>query len=340
LTGAVIPTARTTPRTAARPARTAGIAVFGSTPDEALLFRELAPGLGVDVAITEAPLSASTVPLAAGARCVSVGHRTRVDDATLRALAEAGVVYLSTRSTGRDHIDLDLAARLGITVEGVAYSPGSVADHALMLMLMVLRSARSTLLRASANDFRVDGPRGRELGDLTVGVVGTGRIGTAVIARLRGFGSRILAYDRNPKSQVEYVALHTLLRESDVVTLHAPLAPDSRHLLDADRIGAMKPGAVVVNTSRGGLVDTEALAAALESGRLGGAALDVLEGEERVFYRDHGGRPLPDAVWRRLHALPNVVITPHTAYYTAHALEDVVRNTILNCLGFEGRTHA
>lgn len=322
---------------AARPA--VDLAVFGCAPDEARLFRELAPGLGVDVAVVEDELTDRTVPLAAGRRFVSVGHRTRIAGGTLRALARAGVVHLSTRSTGRDHIDAELAARLGITVEGVAYSPGSVADHTLMLLLMALRNARPAVLRTSRNDFRLDGPRGRELGDLTVGVVGTGRIGSAVVERLRGFGCRILASDRRPKGP-EHVDLGALLAESDVVTLHAPLTAESWHLLDSDRIAAMKPGALLVNTARGGLVDTVALLAALEDGRLGGAALDVVEGEERVFYRDHGDGPLPDPLIRRLHALPNVLLTPHTGYYTGHALDDVVRNTILTCLEFEGRTHA
>lgn len=338
----MISTARTPDRLPpSQPARPAhGIAAFGCSPDEARLFRQLAPGFGVDVTLVEDALDERTALLAAGRRLVSVGHRTTIGDATLRALADAGVHHLSTRSTGRDHIDVELAARLGISVGGVSYSPGSVADHTLMLMLMVLRNARPSVLRTNRNDFRLDGPRARELGDLTVGVVGAGRIGSAVIERVRGFGCRILVHDRSPAGHAERVGLDTLLAQSDVVTLHAPLTGDSRHLLDASGIAAMKPGAVLVNTARGALVDTAALLEALEDGRLGGAALDVVEGEERVFYRDHGSRPLPDALIQRLHALPNVIITPHSGYYTGHALDDVVRNTLRTCLELEGRTHA
>lgn len=287
-------------------------------------------------AITGSPLSASTVELVAGNRCVSVGHTNPVDGATLRRLSEAGVAYVSTRSTGVDHIDTEFAASVGIAVEGVAYSPDSVADHTLLLMLAALRNARSTIVRAEAHDFRLNDRRGRELRDLTVGVVGTGRIGRAVIQRLGGFGCRIRAVDRT----ADLAGLTGLLERSDLVTLHAPLTAGTHHLLDAERLGRMKPAAVLVNTARGGLVDTEALLAALESGRLGGAALDVVEGESGTFYADHRRRPIEDEVFLRLQRLPNVLITPHTAYYTEHALLDIVQNTLLNTLEFEGHLHA
>jgi D-specific alpha-keto acid dehydrogenase len=153
--------------------------------------------------------------------------------------------------------------------------------------------------------------------------------------RLRGFGCRVLAYDRCPKPSADYVPLDELLQQSDVVTLHTPLNADTHHLLNRQRIGQMRHGAFIVNTGRGSLLDTEALLPALESGRLGGAALDVLEGEEGIFYSDHRQRPIDNPVLLRLQRLPNVLVTPHTAYYTEHALRDTVENTILNCLRFE-----
>ncbi|WP_244528322.1 MULTISPECIES: NAD(P)-dependent oxidoreductase [unclassified Leifsonia] len=318
------------------PAAPVGISIFGCAPDEAELFRRLSGRLGMVPAITASPLSASTVDLVAGNRCVSVGHENPIDGATLRRLRDVGVAYLSTRSTGVDHIDAESAASVGIAVEGVAYSPDSVADHALLLMLAALRNARSTILRAESHDFRLNDQRGRELRDLTVGVVGTGRIGRAVIQRLRGFGCRILPLDGN----ADPAELDDLLERSDLVTLHAPLTASTRHLLDAGRLGRMRPGAILVNTARGGLVDTEALLAALEGGRLGGAALDVVEGEAGIFYSDRRRRPIEDEVFLRLQRLPNVLITPHTAYYTEHALLDIVRNTLLNTLEFEGHPHA
>jgi D-specific alpha-keto acid dehydrogenase len=202
---------------------------------------------------------------------------------------------------------------------------------------MAVRDARSIVLRAEVHDYRLNDVRGRELRDLTVGVVGTGRIGAAVIDRLRGFGCRILAYDNRPAIPADFVSLDDLLRQSDIVTLHTPLNGDTHHLLDRQRIKQMKRGAFVVNTGRGALVDTEALISALENGSLGGAALDVLEGEEGIFYADCRNEPIESELLLRLHKLPNVLISPHTAYYTDHALSDMVENSIVNCLKFERR---
>jgi D-specific alpha-keto acid dehydrogenase len=250
------------------------------------------------------------------------------------------VGYLSTRSIGFDHIDVGYAESVGISVGNVAYSPDGVADFTVMLMLMAVRNARSTIRRADVHDYRLDDVRGKELRDLTVGVVGTGRIGTAVMDRLRGFGCRVLAHDSHPKDFVDYVSLDELLRRSDVVTLHTPLTADTHHLLDGRRIARMKRGAFVVNTGRGSLIDTEALVPALESGELGGAALDVLEGEEGVFYADCRNKPVASKQLLRLQELPNVLISPHTAYYTDRALRDTIENSIVNCRKFEsGKQH-
>ena len=284
-------------------------------------------------------MSAANSELARGNRCISVGHKTKITDTTLLALSRAGVTYISTRSIGYNHIDLDYAASVDISVENVAYSPDSVADYTLMLMLMAVRNAKSIVRRADVHDYRLSEVRGKELRDLTVGVVGTGRIGAAVMDRLRGFGCRILACDSRPDTAADYVPLDELLRLSDIVTLHTPLTPDTYHLLDRQRIERMKPGAFVINTGRGSLLDTEALVSALEGGRLGGAALDVLEGEEGVFYADRRNKPIESKLLLRLQELPNALISPHTAYYTDHALRDTVENSIINCLRFESENH-
>ncbi|MEU4246973.1 D-lactate dehydrogenase VanH [Amycolatopsis sp. NPDC026612] len=317
-----------------------GMTIYGCEPDEAVLFRDLAPRFGVTPIITDAAVSEANAELAAGNRCVSVGHKTPVPNSALFALSRVGVAYVSTRSVGYDHIDIEYARATGISVGNVAYSPDSVADYTLMLMLMVVRDAKSVLRRADEHDYRLNEVRGKELRDLTVGVLGTGRIGAAVIERLRGFGSRVVAYDSRPRLDVDYVSLDELLRLSDIVTLHTPLDADTHHLLDRRRIERMKPGAFVVNTGRGPLLDTDALVSALESGALGGAALDVLEGEEGVFYADCRDKPLENDLLPRLQKLPNVLISPHTAYYTDHALSDTVENSIVNCLKFEnGERH-
>ncbi|HUB93503.1 MAG TPA: D-isomer specific 2-hydroxyacid dehydrogenase family protein [Verrucomicrobiae bacterium] len=312
-----------------------GITVYGCASHEAILFRKMEPHYGVALTLIEATISETNTRLASGNRCISVDHKTQITASILRALRQVGVEYISTRSIGYNHIDMEYAKSVGITVGNVAYSPDSVADYTLMFMLMILRNVESTISRATAHDYRLNEVYGKELRDLTIGVIGTGRIGVAVIDRLRGFGCHVLAYDRHPKTSVEYVSLDELLRQSDVVSLHIPLTTSTYHLLDHRRIALMKHGTLIINTARGALVDTEVLVEALESGRLGGAALDVLEGEEGIFYSDYRNRAIDNKPLLRLQELPNVIITPHTAYYTDHALNDMAENSIVNCLGFD-----
>jgi D-specific alpha-keto acid dehydrogenase len=312
-----------------------GITVYGCGQDEALCFRDVASRLGVLPTVTEAAVSETNVELAIGNQCISVGHKTPITHPTLLALRQAGVRYISTRSIGYNHVDVSYANSIGITVENVAYSPDSVADFTLMLMLMAVRNAKSIVRRAEIHDYRLSTVRGRELRDLTIGVVGTGRIGAAVIERLQGFGCSILAFDKRPKTGATYVPFDQLLRQSDIVTLHTPLNVETRYLLNRRRIDQMKLGAFIINTGRGPLIETEALISALESGRLGGAALDVLEGEEGIFYNDCRSNAIDNESLLRLQRLPNVLISPHTAYYTDHALRDMVENSMINCLKFE-----
>lgn len=317
-----------------------GITIYGCEQDEEVLFRELAPGYGVVPIITEAAVNEVNVDLAAGHRCISVGHKTPISNPTLLALSRAGVRYISTRSIGCNHIDAAYAEHVGICVENVTYSPDSVADYTLMLMLMAVRDAKSIIRRTDVHDYRLSAVRGKELRDLTVGVVGTGRIGAAVIDRLLGFGCRVLAYDIHRGASAHYVALDELLRRSDIVTLHTPLNADTHHLLNRQRIEQLKPGAFVINTGRGPLIDTDVLVSALESGRLGGAALDVLEGEEGIFYADCRNKTIKSTSLVRLQKMPNVLVSPHTAYYTDHALRDTVENSLINCVNFEsGKRH-
>jgi D-specific alpha-keto acid dehydrogenase len=291
--------------------------------------------------ITNDAVSEASVISVPGNRCISVGHKSEISRTTLRALHEAGVEHISTRSIGVNHIDLVAATRLGITVENAAYAPDGVADYTLMLILMAIRNAKETVSSANECDFRLRSVRGKELRDLTVGIVGVGNIGEAVIRRLQGFGCRVLASNnRCQDAAAEFVPLESLLLESDVVTLHLPLNEETHHLIGRREIETMKQGAYLVNTGRGALVDTAALVEALEDGRLGGAALDVLEGEEGLFYFDCTSRPIDNPLLLRLQRLPNVIITPHTAYFTRRALYDTVAQTLLKCLEFEsGRAH-
>ncbi|QDQ98912.1 D-isomer specific 2-hydroxyacid dehydrogenase family protein [Tomitella fengzijianii] len=314
---------------------TTEVTVFGCGDEEAVLFRDAGDRLGVSLTVTEAPACEANAALARGSRCISVNHKNRITDATLLALSGAGVEYISTRSIGYNHLDVAHARRLGISVGNVAYSPDSVADFTLMVTLMTVRHAKSSIRRADVHDYRLGATRGKELRDLTVGVIGTGRIGTAVIDRLQGFGSSLLAHDCQRHPDVDYVPLDELIAQSDIVTLHTPLTAETHHLLDRRRIELMKPGAYIINTGRGCLLDTEALLHALESGKLGGAALDVLEGEEGIFYADRRNKPIENDALLRLQLLPNVLISPHCAYYTDHALKDTIENSLTNCVEFE-----
>ncbi len=313
------------------------ITVYGCEKEEAHLFREISPRFRVLPTITKAPVSVDNAALARGNRCISVSHKARIASSTLFALKDMGVEYISTRSIGHNHIDVETAEKLGITVGNVVYSPGSVADYTVMLLLLAIRNAKSVVSRAQSHDFRLEAARGRELRDLTVGVLGTGRIGRAVIRRLFGFGCRILAYDPDPdlSLRVSYVSLETLLEESDIVTLHLPLTEKTYHFLDEERIAQMKAGAFLINTGRGALVDSDALITALTRDELGGAALDVLEGEEGLFYFDYRQKPIDHRLLLQLEEMPQVIITPHTAYHTQRALYDTVEKTVLNCLDFE-----
>ncbi|MDD4850673.1 MAG: NAD(P)-dependent oxidoreductase [Gemmiger sp.] len=309
--------------------QTAKIAVFGVTEAERALFLAAAPPQGVAVRLVAEALCPQNAWMAAGCPCVSVSHKARVSGACLAALARAGVGYLSTRSIGCDHIDLAAAKALGIAVGNVAYSPGSVADFTLLLLLMSLRQVQPMLHRAAAGDYRLPPHPAPELCELTVGVVGTGRIGRAVMARLEGFGCRVLAYSRHQPAGGP--SLNTVLAHSDVLTLHLPLCADTYHFLDKARLAQLKPGAILINTGRGELVDTAALADALEGGRLGGAALDVVEDEREYLYTDCRAARPQSPLLARLRALPNLILTPHVAFYTAPALRDTVAQTLQNC---------
>ncbi len=312
-----------------------GITIYSCERDEAVVFRRLSPRFGVMPTLISDALSKSNAKAAPGNQCVSVGHKSIVSAPTIAALKNAGVKYISTRSVGFNHIDTDAAKKMGIAVGNVAYSPDSVADYTLMLALMAIRNAKSIVRSVVENDFRLSNTRGKELRDMTVGVVGVGRIGQEVIKRLQGFGCHVLAHDRGQKTDANYVSLDELLHNSDIITLHVPLCKDTHHIIGNEQIRKIKQGAFLINTGRGALIDTDALIKALEAGQLGGAALDVLEGEEGLFYFDYTHTPIDNQFLLRLQGMPNVIITPHTAYYTERALHDTALKTIENCVDFE-----
>lgn len=310
------------------------VAFFGCLADEAPAIRTAASSAGVEpILIPENP-SETNAALARGCRCVSVGHRRKITEQVLAALREAGVEYLVTRSIGMNHIDLSAAEKLGITVENIHYAPDGVADYTVMLILMALQGGKETVLAGARRDFRIHGPRRRELKNLTVGILGTGRIGMTVARRLEVFGCRILACDPHPAEGLTYVSLDALLTSSDILTLHLPLTEQTRHIIGRKQLSMMKRDAILVNTARGGLVDTAALREALSSHRLGGAALDVLEEEDSLFYRRHSVLP-PEM--QDLLDQPNLILSPHAAYYTREILGETVQKAIESCLSYQRR---
>ena len=307
---------------------------FSQRPDELPYFEKFRKQYGVELGSCPKGPSLENVGLAAGYPCVSV-VTTPIEPPLMDRLYEEGVRYISTRTIGYDHIDLEHAKKIGMGVGNVSYAPGSVADFTIMLILMAIRNAKAMLARAGVQDFSLPGLSGRCLSNLAVGVVGTGRIGQAVISRLSGFGCRILACDPFAKPEGNttaiYTDLETLLSESDILTLHMPATPENYHMINRETLSRMKPNAIIVNTARGSLVDTAGLLDAIEEKRLGGAALDVMEEERGVYFKDLRQEILKNRNLAILKSYPNVIVTPHMAFYTDQSVSDMVEHSIQSC---------
>ena len=303
--------------------------------DEAEYFQKFAKEYGVELGIcTDAP-TLENAHLAEGYEYVSI-ITSRIDADLMKRFHELGVKMISTRTIGYDHVDLDAARKYGIHVSNVSYSPECVADYTVMLMLMSIRKMKRIMQRAEINDFSLPGIQGREMPNFTVGVLGTGKIGRSVIRDLSGFGCRIYAYDKyeneSVKEHAQYVDLDTIFRECDMITLHMPLGEENFHLLDENAFAKMKDGVVIINTARGGLIDTKALISALESGKVGAAGLDVIEDEFGMYYYDLKSDMLSKRDLYILRGFPNVVVTPHMAFYTDQAVSDMVKHSIESCM--------
>ena len=284
--------------------------------------------------ITEA-LTAATAPLAQGSEAVAVFVNDDASAPVLELLAGLGVRYLLVRAAGHDQVDLAAATRLGLRVATVPhYSPFAIAEHALALMLALNRHLRQADAQVRRADFRLDNLVGFDLHGKTVGIIGCGTIGGTLAGLLHGFGCRLLGYDVRPDAGLtqryglEYVPLDTLCTLSDVVSMHAPLTPATHHLLDARQLATMKPGAMLINTGRGALLDTAAALVALDSGHLGYLGLDVYEHEKGLFFNDHSAQPLQDELLRRLLAHPNVLVTGHQGFLTHEALTNIATTAL------------
>lgn len=298
-------------------------------PDEVDAFGRMARAYGADIELSSEVPAPATAELAAGCEGVSILGQGRADRELLRLWRELGVSYLSTRTVGYNHIDLDAARELGIGVCNATYPPNGVADFTVMMMLMCLRHYKQAMWRGQVNDFSLEGLQGRDLKDLTVGIVGTGRIGTQVMRNLSGFGCRMLAHSAHRSPAAEelgtYVDFDTLLRESDIISLHTALTPQTWHIVNADTISRMKDGVILINCARGDLADIDALVDGIESQKIGALGMDTVEGEEGIVHADRRVDIIPNRNWFYLHQFRNVIMTQHMAFYTEQAVESMVR---------------
>lgn len=289
----------------------------------------------------EARLNSTTAPLAADAQAVCVFVNDTLDADTLKILAEQGVKLIALRCAGFNNVDLEAAAREGLTVCRVpAYSPHAVAEHTLALIMALNRRIPQAFNRVRESNFALDGLMGFDLHAKTAGVVGCGHIGTIVVRLLLGFGCRVLFHDAVPKPELEAlgaesVDLKTLFKSSDIVTLHCPLTKETQHLIDRKAIRKMKKGVMLINTSRGALVDTKAAIEGLKSQHIGYLGLDVYEEETNLFFEDRSDDILQDDTFSRLLTFRNVLITGHQAFFTREAVENIATTTMGNITEFE-----
>jgi D-lactate dehydrogenase len=310
--------------------------VFSAKPYDRRFFDSANAGGRHDLEYFETALNERTAALAGGADAVCTFVNDQVDAATLETLARHGVRAVALRCAGFNNVDLAAAGRLGVRVVRVpAYSPHAVAEHTMALILSLDRRIHRAYQRVRDQNFSLEGLLGFDLHGRTAGVIGTGRIGTIVAGLLAAFGCTVLAHDpvRNPgavAAGVRYVTLDELFEGSDIITLNCPLTPETRHLIDAVAIAAVKPGVMLVNTGRGALIDTGAVVAGLKSGCIGSLAIDVYEEEASLFYEDRSSQVLADDVFARLLTFPNVLVTAHQGFFTYEALTAIAETTLSN----------
>ncbi|WP_322529628.1 2-hydroxyacid dehydrogenase [Salinicola sp. LHM] len=319
------------------------ITVYSAQPYDRRFFDEIRESRFADAGLEwlyqTASLEAGTVALAEGSDAVCVFVNDCLDAEVIEALAALGIRAIVLRCAGFNNVDLDAAHRLGLFVARVpAYSPEAVAEHALAMIMTLNRKTHRAFNRVREGNFALDGLLGVTLHGKTAGVVGTGRIGLCMARILKGLGCEVLGYDPYPSDAFpaygEMVPLEALLARSDIVSLHCPLTEQTHHLIDADALAAMKPGAMLVNTSRGALIDTPAVIAALKSRQLGALAIDVYEQESELFFRDHSAEIIDDDIFARLTSFPNVLITGHQGFFTVEALREIAQVTCANLVAF------
>lgn len=313
------------------------IAFFSAKPYDRIWFEPMAKEYGHELRFIELPFTEETMFLAKGYGAVCIFVNDEVTEKSVKWLAEAGINLLLLRSAGYNHVNME-AARGKLTVLNVpGYSPEAVAEFSMALLLSVNRLTHKAYGRTREFNMNINGLMGTDLFGKTAGVIGTGKIGQAMVRIFRGFGMNVLAYDPFPESELdaEYVELDYLLSESDVISLHCPQTKSTWHLINERTIGMMKKGVYLINTSRGGLIDTQALLDSLLEGKFGGVGLDVYEEEDGLFYEDRSYEIIQDDVLARLVTFPNVLITSHMGFFTREAMQSIARATLENASAAE-----
>lgn len=317
------------------------VAVFSTRPYDREYLAPAAEDAGHSLSFFEPRLTTETSKLADGFRAVCVFVNDRVDRQVMEAIAAGGTQLLALRSAGFNHVDLAAAAQRGVAVARVpAYSPYAVAEHTVGMILALNRKLYRAYNRVREGNFSIAGLLGFDLHGRTVGIVGTGKIGAGVARILHGFGCQLLLHDVRENDELKacgarYVPLAELLSKSDVISLHCPLLPQTQHLIDTAAIEQMRAGVMLINTSRGGLVDTQAVVDGLKSGQIGYLGLDVYEEEESLFFEDMSSQVIRDDIFARLLTFPNVLITGHQAFFTREALAQIATTTMVNITAFE-----
>ncbi|MBB5337456.1 D-isomer specific 2-hydroxyacid dehydrogenase family protein [Pectinatus brassicae] len=303
--------------------------------DEAEYFTRISQELNIELIICRENITKDNFHLAKGCTAISI-LTTLIDDSLMKELHDIGIKVISTRSIGFDHIDLKAAQKYNMHICNASYPTNGVADYAIMLMMMAARNMKRIMERAAIQDFSLPGLQGRELPKLTVGIIGAGRIGQTVIKHLSGFGNPILVFDKYQSDEVKkyarYVEFDELIAQSDIISLHAPLTEENHHMINAQTIAKMKDKVIIVNTARGGLIDSDALINAIENGKIGAAGLDVVEDEFGLYYNDLKSQPLTNRHLAILRNYPNVIVTPHMAFYTDNDVHDMVYSSLKGCL--------
>ena len=315
------------------------IAFFDTKTYDRKWFDRLSVEFGAEIYYYEGRLNSRTARLASGCEVVCPFVNDTLDRETIDELCSAGVRLIALRCAGYNNVDFEAAKGRLQVVRVPAYSPHAVAEHAMALLLTLNRKTHKAYIRTRDFNFSLENLTGFDLKGRTAGVIGTGRIGRAFISICRGFGMNVLAYDPHPVNNAdwEYTDVRTLCSRSDVISLHCPLTEETEHIIDADTIASMKESAIIINTSRGGLVDSDALLAALSERRIGGACLDVYEEESDFFFRDMSDKVMRDRTLALLLSMPNVIVSSHQAFLTDDALEEIARVTLGNIRSFERR---